>query len=171
MNSLERREDIVKSLINNNKPLKGTVMADKYGVTRQIIVKDIAILRAKGNKIIATPDGYIIGKEDNRIKQIIAVTHDESKLNEELNIVVKYGGIIEDVIVEHPLYGEIKGMLMIKNLNDLEKFLMNYKNSDAKLLSLLTKGIHIHTISADTENNMQLILNELNEKGFIIEES
>lgn len=171
MNSLERREDIIKSLINNNKPLKGTVMADNYSVTRQIIVKDIAILRAKGNNIIATPDGYIIVKEDNRIKQVIAVTHDEDKLEEELNIVVKYGGIIEDVIVEHPLYGEIKGMLMIKNLNDLEKFLVNYRNSNAKLLSLLTKGIHIHTISADTENNMKLILKELKEKRFIIEES
>jgi len=171
MNSLERREDIIKSLINSNKPLKGTIMADNYSVTRQIIVKDIAILRAKGNMIIATPNGYIIGTENNRIKQIIAVTHDESKLEEELNIVVKYGGIVEDVIVEHPLYGEIKGMLMIKNLNDLEKFLINYRNSDAKLLSLLTKGVHIHTISADTESNMQLILNELNEKKFIIEEN
>ena len=30
---------------------------------------------------------------------------------EELQIVVKYGGIIEDVIVEHPLYGEIIGIL------------------------------------------------------------
>lgn len=170
MNSIERREDIIKLLISNNKALKGTVMADSYGVTRQIIVKDIAILRAKGNKIIATPDGYIIGKEDNRIKQIIAVTHDESKLGQELNIVIKYGGIIEDVIVEHPLYGEIKGMLMIKNLNDLEKFLINYKKSDAKLLSLLTKGVHIHTISADTESNMKLILEELNKNGFIIEE-
>ncbi|PRR81552.1 transcription repressor NadR [Clostridium vincentii] len=170
MNSIERREDIIKLLISNNKALKGTVMADSYRVTRQIIVKDIAILRAKGNKIIATPDGYIIGKEDNRIKQIIAVTHDESKLGQELNIVIKYGGIIEDVIVEHPLYGEIKGMLMIKNLNDLEKFLINYKKSDAKLLSLLTKGVHIHTISADTESNMKLILEELNKNGFIIDE-
>ncbi|MDS0528127.1 transcription repressor NadR [Clostridium sp. SHJSY1] len=169
MNSSERREHILKDLIESIKPMKGTELAIKYNVTRQIIVKDIAILRAKGSKIIATPEGYIIGKEDNRIKEIIAVTHNENKLDEELNIIIKYGGIIEDVIVEHPLYGEIKGMLMIKNLNDLNKFLIKYKNNEAKLLSLLTDGIHIHTISADTEENMNRILIELKEKGFIIE--
>src|SRR5690242_14236972 len=112
MSSSERREHILKDLIGSTKPIKGTDLANNYSVTRQIIVKDIAILRAKGNKIIATPDGYIVGKEDNRIKEIIAVIHDESKLSEELNIIIKYGGIIEDVIVEHPIYGEIKGMLM-----------------------------------------------------------
>lgn len=169
MNSNERREHILKDLTGSIKPIKGTELAISYNVTRQIIVKDIAILRAKGNKIIATPDGYIIGKEDNRIKEIIAVIHDESKLDEELSIIIKYGGIVEDVIVEHPLYGEIKGMLMIKNLNDLNKFLLKYRNNEAKLLSLLTGGVHIHTISADTNENMSRILSELKEKGFIIE--
>ena len=160
MNSVERREDIVLVLTNSDKALKGTQLAQKYGVTRQIIVKDIAILRANGKDIIATPEGYIIGKQDDRIKRIIAVSHNDSGLSEELNIVIKYGGIVEDVIVEHPLYGEIKGMLMIKNLNDLEKFLDRYKKQDAKLLSLLTNGVHIHTISADSEENMNLILIE-----------
>lgn len=169
MSSNERREHILKNLIESNKPIKGTELAAKYKVTRQIIVKDVAILRAKGNKIIATPEGYIVGREDNRIKEIIAVTHDDSKLAEELNIIIKYGGIVEDVIVEHPLYGEIKGMLMIKNLNDLDKFLVKYKRNEAKLLSLLTDGIHIHTISADTNENMNSILRELKEHGFIIE--
>lgn len=168
MNSVERREDIVLVLTNSDKALKGTQLAQKYGVTRQIIVKDIAILRANGKDIIATPEGYIIGRQDDRIKRIIAVSHNDSGLSEELNIVIKYGGIVEDVIVEHPLYGEIKGMLMIKNLNDLEKFLDRYKKQDAKLLSLLTNGIHIHTISVDTEENMNLILNELRDKGYLI---
>ncbi|MGG7179183.1 transcription repressor NadR [Clostridium paraputrificum] len=171
MNSIERREDIIKSLIDSNKALKGTKLAYKYGVTRQIIVKDIAILRAKGNNIIATPEGYIIGKEDNRIKSVVAVTHKEDRLAEELKTVIKYGGIIEDVIVEHPLYGEIKGMLMIKNLNDLEKFMTRYSQNSAKPLSLLTDGVHIHTISADSQENMDSILMELREKGFIIEEN
>lgn len=46
---------------------------------------------------------------------------------EEMSIVIKYGGIIEDVIVEYLLYGEIKGMFMIKNFNELNKFIMKYK--------------------------------------------
>ena len=83
-------------------------------------------------------------------------------------IVVKYGGIIEDVIVEHPLYGEIKGILKIKNLNDLNKFTGYFEKVEAKPLSALTNGIHLHTISADSEENMNLIKMELKEKGFIL---
>lgn len=168
MDSKKRREDILIKLIESNTPIKGTEFANFYNVTRQIIVKDIAILRAKGNKIIATPDGYIISSDDNRIKSIIAVCHDEDKMKEELEIIIKYGGIIEDVIVDHPLYGEIKGNLMIKNLNDSNNFIINYKNNKAKLLAILTNGIHIHTISTDDEKNMTLIKRELKEKGFII---
>ena len=169
MNAIKRRNSILYDLEKSDKALKGSILAEKYSVTRQIIVKDIAILRAQGNSIIATPDGYVIGKEDNRIRRIIAVTHSEDRLSEELNIIIKYGGIIEDVIVEHPIYGEIKGMLMIKNLYDLENFMDKCKQNKAKLLSLLTNGVHIHTITADSEENMQSILNELKEKGFTIE--
>ncbi|MBE6046884.1 MAG: transcription repressor NadR [Clostridium sp.] len=169
MNAVDRRVSILKQLKKSNKALKGILLAEKYDVTRQIIVKDIAILRAEGNLITATPDGYIIAKENNRIKRIIAVTHNDERLEEELKIIIKYGGIVEDVIVEHPIYGEIKGMLMISNLNDLENFINKYKSNEAKLLSLLTNGVHIHTITTDNEQNMNLILKELKEKHFIIE--
>ena len=169
MNAIERRELILKELKESDSALKGIFLANKYSVTRQIIVKDIAILRAEGNLIISTPEGYIIGKEDNRIRRIIAVNHKEDRLEEELKIIVKYGGIVEDVIVEHPIYGEIKGMLMIKNLYDLENFLNKYRKDQAKLLSLLTNGFHIHTITADNEESMKAILKELKIKGFVIE--
>lgn len=168
MNSIERRENIARLLVENDKPIKGTVIAQKYGVTRQIIVKDIAILRAKGQDIIATPDGYIINKKDKRVKAIIAVSHSEEDMFEEMNIVIKYGGTIEDVIVEHPLYGEIRGMLMIRNLNELNKFIDKYKDHKAKLLSVLTNGVHIHTISADSQENLDLIIQELKDKNFIV---
>lgn len=171
MNSVNRRSDIIRLIKTANKPLKGTELANIYNVTRQIIVKDIALLRAQGYKIIATPDGYIYGNDANRIKFVIAVNHGEDRLFEELNIVIKYGGIIEDVIVEHPIYGEIRAMLMIKNLNDLENFINKYKDKDAKPLSTLTNGIHIHTISSDNEINMNLIKEELNKKGFMVKDN
>ena len=170
MSAIDRRKNILSDLKKDNNAIKGIRLAEKYNVTRQIIVKDIAILRAQGNLITATPDGYIIGKnDDKRIQKVIAVNHDEDKLDEELSIIIKYGGIVEDVIVEHPIYGEIKGMLMIKNLYDLENFMEKYKENKVKLLSLLTDGVHIHTLTADTEENMDAILKELKEKGFIIE--
>lgn len=168
MNSIERRDNIVKLLAKSNKPIKGTIIAEKYGVTRQIIVKDIAILRAVGQDIIATPDGYMINRKNKNAKAIIAVSHTEDKIFDEMNTVIKYGGIIEDVIVEHPLYGEIRGMLMIRNLNELNKFMTKYNNQKAKLLSVLTNGVHIHTISADSQENLELIIQELKDKNFIV---
>ena len=168
MSSKKRREDIIKMLIEGNKAIKGTELALLFGVTRQIIVKDIAILRAEGKNIIATPDGYIYNKEINKVKYIIAVNHNSNQTIEELEVVVKYGGIIEDVIIDHPLYGEIRSNLMIKNLNDLNKFENEFKNKNVKPLSNLTDGIHLHTIAADNEEDIELIKKELDEKGFLL---
>ena len=169
MKADERRNGIIKMLIREKGAIKGTTLAETFNVTRQIIVKDIAILRAKGTNIIATPDGYMVNDDSsNRVKSIIAVNHNDEDVIKELEIVVKYGGIIEDVIVEHPLYGEIKGILMIKNLNDLNKFKNSLKQINAKPLSILTNGLHLHTISADSVENMDLIQEELMENGFIL---
>lgn len=168
MNSIDRRENIVKLLLDKSSPIKGTDIAKKYNVTRQVIVRDIAILRAKGINIMATPDGYIINRNDGKVKTIIAVNHKESEMFEEMSTVIKYGGTIEDVIVEHPLYGEIKGMLMVKNFNELNKFINKYKNQKAKLLSVLTNGVHLHTISAETNEDIEAIISELKDKNFIV---
>ena len=166
MTANERREEIIKSLVKEKKAITGSELASYFNVTRQVIVKDIAILRAAGKNIIAR---YMINdNSDNRVKSVIAVNHTEDEMESELEIVVKYGGIIEDVIVEHPLYGEIKGILKIKNLNDLNKFTGYFEKVEAKPLSALTNGIHLHTISADSEENMNLIKMELKEKGFIL---
>lgn len=168
MSSIKRREEIIKMLIQSNKAIKGTELASLFGVTRQIIVKDIAILRAEGNAIIATPDGYIYNKNTSKVKSIIAVNHNRDEIIDELKTVVKYGGIIDDVIIEHPLYGEIRGNLMIKNLNDLNKFEIEFENKNIKPLSDLTNGVHIHTIVADDEENIKLIKRELKEKGLLL---
>ena len=168
MNSIERRDNIINLLLESNEPIKGNVIAKKYSVTRQVIVKDIAILRAKGKSIIATPDGYIINKNENKVKAIIAVIHNEEEMFDEMSIVIKYGGTIEDVIVEHPLYGEITAMLMIKNYNELNKFVQKYQEQRARLLSVLTNGVHLHTISAENEDDINLIISELKKNNFIV---
>ncbi|GIM29392.1 transcriptional regulator [Clostridium polyendosporum] len=166
-----RREAILKSLKKTSEPQKGTNLASEFAVTRQIIVKDIAILRAEGHNIIATPDGYIMKKNiTNKIKKIIAVNHGIDEVENELKMIVSYGGIIEDVIVEHPLYGEIRAMLMIRNLNELNKFMKKFKEINAQPLSVLTGGVHIHTISTESEEDMSNILKELKKKQYLISE-
>lgn len=169
MNSKERRNNILSRLLENNTPIKGADFARMYNITRQIIVKDIAILRARGNNIIATPEGYTIySSETNKVKFIIAVEHDELSLKNELEIIIKYGGTIEDVIVEHPIYGEIKANLMIRNLNDMNKFIDKYNSNNARPLSILTNGVHLHTISVDDKDSEALIKEDLRKNNFIV---
>lgn len=170
MDSIERREYIKNLLVESCKPLKGQHLAEELGITRQIIVKDIAILRASGIDIIATPDGYIINKQgENYYSKILALSHNTDKIEDELRTIVKYGGIVKDVIVDHPLYGEIKAMLMIKNLYDVENFINKFNNYKAEPLLVLTNGIHLHTILTNNEEQMSQITEELKRKGYLIE--
>lgn len=169
MGSKDRRKLIEEILIDREEPQKGHKLAQELGVTRQIIVKDIAILRAEGIDIIATPEGYIIPrKEKHKVTRIIAVCHKPEEIEEELNLIVKFGGKIEDVIIEHPVYGEMRGMLMIKTPYDIQSFMEKCKEYNAEPLLTLTRGVHIHTIEADNEEMMNRIINELKLRGLLI---
>ncbi|WP_203635923.1 transcription repressor NadR, partial [Thermobrachium celere] len=151
-------------------PVKGGELSKLYNVSRQVIVQDIALLRAEGHDIIATPQGYILMTNNNGyIRKIIAVKHDENQIEEELRTIVGLGGRIIDVTIEHKIYGEITGKLMLKSIYDVEMFINKLKDSNAKPLSNLTEGVHIHTIEVDSENDMERILKALKEKGFLIE--
>lgn len=170
MNSAKRREYIKNLLNSTNVPKKGQELAEDLNVTRQVIVKDIAILRAEGVSIIATPEGYMIPNNNKKgIEKIIAVSHMREDIENELQIIVKYGGLIKDVIVEHPLYGEIKGMLMLKTPYDVQKFMERIKEYNAEPLSIITRGVHLHTIESENEESMKKILNELKNKGYLVE--
>ncbi|MEA5008504.1 transcription repressor NadR [Clostridium tyrobutyricum] len=169
MNSQERRMNIENILKNSDKPQKGHVLAESLGVTRQIIVKDIAILRAAGKNIMATPEGYLIPQvEKNVVRNVIAVSHKPQDMENELKIIVKFGGIVEDVIIEHPIYGEIKGMLMLKSLYDIENFILKVKQTKSEPLSVLTEGVHLHTISAENTSIIENIKQELKNQNYLI---
>ncbi|QPW57835.1 transcription repressor NadR [Clostridium botulinum] len=168
MDSKQRREYIKEILNNSLEPKKGQEFASRLGVTRQIIVKDIAILRASGLNIIATPEGYIIPKNDKHLlEKIVAVCHGRDSIEEELQCIVKYGGIIKDVVVEHPLYGEIKSMIMVKTLYDVEKFIEKINNEKAEPLLSLTSGVHLHTIQCENEGIMKEIIKKLKTKDIL----
>ncbi|HEY8892242.1 MAG TPA: transcription repressor NadR [Clostridium sp.] len=169
MNSKERREYIRNLLIENNITYKGQLLAEQLGVTRQVIVKDIAIIRAEGVNIIATPEGYLIPSEESHyVRRVIAVSHGRDDIYNELECIVKFGGVIEDVTVEHPLYGEIRSMLMIKTLMEIEEFAKKFKEPSVQPLSSLTKGIHLHTIRADNAEIIEAIIKELKDKNYLI---
>ncbi|AZT89616.1 transcription repressor NadR [Caldicellulosiruptor changbaiensis] len=170
MRTEERRNKIIEILKNAKKAISGTELAKLFGVTRQVIVQDIAILRAKGIKILSTPQGYIIDHtKENSIKIVFAVKHECERTEEELNLIVDNGGKVLDVIVEHPLYGELRGLLMLSSRYDVSKFMEFVKEGKAKLLSSLTGGVHLHTVEADSEEVLNRIQKILKEKGFLME--
>jgi transcriptional regulator of NAD metabolism len=170
MNSKERREYIKQLLKKNNITYKGQFLAEELSVTRQVIVKDIAIIRAEGVNIIATSEGYLIipNDESNYVRRVIAVSHTRDDIYDELKCIVKHGGVVEDVTVEHSLYGEIRAMLMIKTSMDIENFIKKFSEYDAKPLSSLTNGIHLHTIRAENEDIMESIIKELKDSNYLI---
>ena len=146
-----RRKQIMQTLANTEKPVSASKFAKTFGVSRQIIVGDIALLRAAGKSIVATARGYILETE------------------EELRLIVENGGEIIDVIVEHPLYGELAGTLHIKTPQDIDSFMRRYQKSNATLLSELTGGIHLHTIRYPEKHMLKNIKQKLAEAGILYE--
>ena len=171
MNSVERRNKILDALKGSGKPIKGSSLAKTFDVSRQVIVQDIALLRAQGEDIMATPQGYILPKSDNlkKLRKTVVSKHQGYEaMREELQIMIDFGARILDVIVEHPIYGEIKGMLDIGHKQELEEFLKNISAQKAEPLSTLTEGVHIHTIEISSEETFNKMKKVLQEKGYLI---
>lgn len=173
MEAWERRERMLNLLKNSNKPIKGTELSNMYQVTRQVIVQDIALLRARGENILATPQGYVIpkmSKKNYMVKKIVCKHAKNSEMEDELKIIVDLGGKVIDVIVEHPLYGEIRGQLEIRSKLDLDEFIDNFRKTKAEPLSSLTEGIHLHTIEVENEEVFLKIKEALKNKNYLISE-
>lgn len=169
MDGEQRRIEILKVLGENTKPISATFLAKKLEVSRQVIVQDVALLRAAGYDILATARGYILNKEvDTICQRIILVKHNKDKSEEELNIIIDNGGRVRDVIITHPIYGQLVGDLMLRNRRDIKQFVAKLQESDTTPLLDLTSGIHMHTIEAVNEAELDIIEEELRQHGFII---
>ncbi|WP_425449458.1 transcription repressor NadR [Dethiothermospora halolimnae] len=165
-----RRKNILNKLKERDNPIKGTDIADIFNVSRQVIVQDIAILRASGEEILATPQGYMVmGRNNDKLVKTIVCKHKGYKeIEDELKTIIDMGGKLLDVIVEHPIYGEIKSPLMIGSRIDIKDFMEKLTDEKAEPLSSLTGGIHLHTIEVSKEDIFLKIKHELKEKGYLV---
>lgn len=171
MEACDRREKLSRKLLEAKEAISGSKLAQDLGVSRQVIVQDIAILRAGGIEVLATPQGYILAaKIARRPRRIFACQHTGERIEEELRLIIQLGGKVVDVIVEHPIYGELRGLLMLNSIQDFKEYMDKYKMTNAEPLSLLTKGIHLHTIEAESEEYLEAIGVMLKEKGFLLDE-
>ena len=55
-----RRIELMNRLKQENRPLSGAELAKEFGVSRQVIVQDIALLRATNRNILSTNKGYVL---------------------------------------------------------------------------------------------------------------
>lgn len=173
MKATDRRALILTTLEHADEEISATTLASQLKVSRQIIVGDIALLRASGEDIISTPRGYVLSTHETRTGQIlrqIACVHNESQMLQELQTCVDQGCSILDVIVEHPVYGQITGQLMLKSRYDIDQFMEKVKAADAHSLSELTDGIHIHTLSCPSQAAYERVCASLKEAGILFKQ-
>ena len=168
MTAQERRNAILSHLQRGKSPLSATALAGLLGVSRQVIVGDVALLRAAGTQIDATPRGYQLHPAARGCTGILACVHSTAdQMREELYTVVDQGGVVVDVAVENPLYGELRGNLNLASRYDVDHFIQQAADTPECLLSRMTGGVHLHTLSCPTEEAFHRIEAALDAKGLL----
>ncbi|GAA0369808.1 transcription repressor NadR [Alkalibacterium iburiense] len=168
MDADKRREQIAALLRKSSEPVVARTLAKHFDVSRQVIVGDIALLRASGLDIFSTPKGYVMreARQKDPTVQLVCI-HSPEETKEELYTVVDNGGEVLDVLVEHPVYGVMRGELNISSRLEVDEFIKKIEIHDTSLLSALTEGIHTHTIAAKSQTLLDKIEQELKMKGFL----
>ena len=170
MGAEKRRGELLNLLRRSSVPLTGAELASHFDVSRQVIVQDVAILRASGEQIFASLQGYLIPPllQENWKRTVIACQHTREEIVDELGIIVDLGGKILDVIVDHPVYGELRGNLMVANRRDLRLFMESLDETEASPLSALTRGVHLHTVEAPDQETIDEIIARLDKAGYLV---
>ena len=164
-----RRDQMLRLLQGCSEPISGTALAKRFHVSRQVIVQDIALMRAEDKPILATNRGYLCRspQENAQPMRVFHVRHEDSRVGEEFMTILELGGRILDVAVEHEIYGQIRADLLIETVRDAELFLERLAACRDNPLKVLTGDCHYHTVSAPSEKLLDLIEEELRKKGFL----
>jgi len=165
MNGEKRREQIIQIIKQSKTPVSGADLAKKAGVSRQVIVQDIALLRANGIDVISTNRGYLLG-DKGKMSRVFKVHHTPEDVETELNLFVDFGGYVKDVFVYHKIYGVIKADMNLKSRADVRKYIQELATGKSTLLMNVTSGYHYHTVLADDNETLDMIQEELQAKGF-----
>ncbi len=161
MKAEERRRRIAQTLTATT-PISATTLAEQFSVSRQIIVGDIALLRAAGMDIVSTPRGYQFSQE-NGLLRTVACLHTPQQIRQELLVMVDNGCTVLDVVVDHPVYGQLTGQLSLASRYDVDQFVD--KVQDTAPLSTLTGGVHLHHLRCPDEDAYRRVLAGLEELG------
>lgn len=167
MSSEIRRKKIIEYMCASQNPLSGTALADSFGVSRQVIVQDIALLRAEGHDILSTNRGYIL-RQPSCCSRVFKVCHTDDEIADELNCIVDLGGIVKDVFVNHKAYGKVSAPLNIASRRDVDLFIQSILSGKSTPLKNVTSNYHYHTVEADNEDILDEIETSLKKLGFLV---
>ena len=166
-----RRIEIIKMLKEHPAPLSGSALAKAFGVSRQVIVQDIALMRAENHRILSTNKGYLYrtAEEENPLpKRVFYVKHTTHQVLDEFLTITELGGKVLDVAVEHEIYGYLQVNLLIETPQDARDFSEKLSNCKDNPLKVLTDDCHYHTVAAPSQRLLDLIQQELEEKGYLL---
>lgn len=167
MKSVERRARLLALLRGSERPLSGEALGEALGVSRQVIVQDVALLRAEGAEILSTARGYRL-REPKGVTRVFSVVHSDEQTLDELNTIVDHGGAVLDVQVEHAFYGSLRAPLSIRSRSQAAAFCEEIRSGRSSLLKNVTSGVHRHTVRAETEQELDEIGRALSALGFLI---
>ncbi len=166
MKADDRRNAIANRLLSEDKPVSGATLSSEFSVSRQIIVKDIGVLKDKGYDILSTHNGYVIQKSPLK-ECVFKLYHTTEQTEDELNTIVDLGGTVVNVYVWHKVYGKMIAPLNIFSRHHVKQFIEGVRSGKSSELMNITGGYHYHTVRADSEKVLDLIKNALEEKGYI----
>jgi transcriptional regulator of NAD metabolism len=164
MSGEERRGKIIQALKNSDKAVSATTLAKEFDVSRQVIVQDVALLRANGKNIFSTNRGYLI-QEDEETTRVFKVQHEDDEVEKELTTIVDLGGTVEDVFVYHKVYGVLRAEMNIKSRMDIRNYMEEIRSGKSSLLKNVTSGYH--TVRAERVEILDMIQEELQKKGLL----
>ena len=166
MNTTERRGEILKILRSTESPVAARALASRFGVSRQVIVQDLAVIRASTPGILSTTRGYVM-QQDSSCTREFKVKHSQEQAAEELNLIVDCGGRVKNISISHRVYGRVSAEMDIRSRQDVAEFAEALKNSRSTVLSSATSGYHYHLVEASSEDRLDLIQKQLAEAGFL----
>lgn len=166
MKADERRKGIANFLMSEQKPVSGGELAKRFGVSRQIIVQDISVMKASGFEILSTHNGYIIQRSPLS-ERVFKLYHTTEQTEDELTCIVDLGGTVADVFVWHKVYGRMEAKLNIFSRLHVKQFIEGVRSGKSSELMNITGGYHYHTVRADSEEVLDRIGKALSERGYI----
>ncbi len=170
MRAKERRVELANLLMSRKEAISGGELSKIYGVSRQIIVQDITILKASGYDILSTHSGYVLQKSPHA-ERVLNLCHKPEETERELMTIVDLGGAIVDVFVKHKVYGKISAPLNIFSELQVRQFIDGVRSGESSELMSITGGYHYHTLRADSEEQLDRIEKELSRLGFLVKEA